>query len=1570
MTQLMLRLWVKLYCCFLLLLTFGARAAHAQSITPANDGTGTAVSTSDDSAQYDISGGTQAGGNLFHSFEQFGLDQGQIANFLSNPDIDNILSRVVGGDASVIDGLIQVTGGQSNLFLMNPAGVLFGPNARLNIPADFTATTANGIQIDDYWFNAIGSNDYANLVGTPSSFAFTSGEPGAVINAGELSVSHGESVTLLGGFVVNTGTIEAPGGNITIASVPGEDLVSISPEGSLLSLGLPIEEQAGLNTSSQTLTAQEIPALLSGSGISQNLGLVVEDGVVKLASTDTTIPTDSGTTIVSNELNAVDTAADGSGGTIDVLGERIGLLDAALDASGTNGGGDIRIGGEYQGGGPIANAEHTYIDSGSTIASDALINGNGGRVIVWADDTTQFLGSVTARGGPESGDGGFVEVSGRDHLAFNGIVDVSAPAGLNGELLLDPRNVVIGSIGTDNPALNDSQIFPEDGGGDTFFISGAKVVEILESSNVNIAASERITVGAEIDASNNAGENDLMLSSALILLNDSIFLNNGEVAFDGPIFVGNDVTVSTGSEGGDIVFRATLNGVDGNQALTLFAGTGDIEFLDSVGAYRNIPGSNALTFQVADVDPSFSSTFTVVGNLVYFAADDGLTGIELWRSNGTTEGTSLVEDINPGSESSFPSGLTNVDGLLFFAADDGTNGGELWRSDGTEPGTFLVEDINPGSESSSPNRLTNVDEFLFFTADNGINGRELWRSNGTEPGTFLVEDINPGNESSFEDEFSSSSNELTNVNELLFFAADDGTNGKELWRSNGTEAGTFLVEDINSGNGSSSDPANLTNVDGILFFTADNGINGEELWRSNGTEVGTFLVEDIGSDNFSLSAPANLTNVDGILFFTADDDINGRELWRSDGTENGTFLVKDITPGDFSFSAPANLTNVDGILFFTADDGINGEELWRSDGTELGTSLVTDINLADDSSSNPSNLTNVDGVLFFTANDGINGEELWRSDGTEPGTSLVANINPSSRRFDEGPGSLTNFSGELLFSANNGQDGQNFRQLWRSNGIPVPSVLGSIELIIKGVNNVNFSDSTELNSSDSFFVDSININSTGDINFYGDINTTDQGRGIILDANGNITTGGINTAFRNFGPVNISTGGNFLARNNGSLVDIDGQSVNIVAENNITTGNIVTSPSDDEIGNSTEEFVNLTTRTGNIRVGYILAGAGGINIDSAGLFQSLNARPASINRTDSPPPSLRNFINGLGYTDFPALLFIDNFLVSLESVDGSITIRYGQNRETLFPLQDGILIEGDPNQRFIIGPNYSVANPFEPSNFQELDIFDNDSRPINFDLFDSASNPNGYFPDNDGDSVFSVRANGVPLNFPSSEFPNNVSGLVAGISSTNTDSSLQGSLQSRVFGNDNEQDNIPPDPSQFEIANAICENERSTVPPDEPVLTIDESLLPPDAQLIESSSFANPCGDLPAIDHGEPEPIDDDQPHSFIHQPNEEDHVEDDVEPSIYISDNGAPTIQIFSPDFEESTHEEQVVESVVLELDPQVAFNSDNDGLENSETPTSALIDNGLPITQIFSPKVKRLADGESGVVLPVSVP
>ncbi|MGE5658234.1 MAG: filamentous hemagglutinin N-terminal domain-containing protein, partial [Actinomycetota bacterium] len=295
--------------------------SQTSPITAAPDGTGTLIAPN--GQRFDITGGKTSndGANLFHSFQQFGLSQDQIANFISNPNIKNIFGRVVGGDASLINGLIQVTGGSSNLFLVNPAGIIFGANAQLNVPAAFTATTANGIGFGTNWFKAVGVNDYAALTGTPSAFAFTGTQSGGIVNFGNLTVQPGQSLSFLGGAVLNLGELRASAGEITIAAIPGKSLVKVSQPGHLLSIEVqPIASPFPVDNPS--LPAAAIPQLLTGIGKAQASSIQVNpDGTLQLTSGQPPISIAQGTAIASGKINVAGT----TGGSIQVLGQNVGV---------------------------------------------------------------------------------------------------------------------------------------------------------------------------------------------------------------------------------------------------------------------------------------------------------------------------------------------------------------------------------------------------------------------------------------------------------------------------------------------------------------------------------------------------------------------------------------------------------------------------------------------------------------------------------------------------------------------------------------------------------------------------------------------------------------------------------------------------------------------------------------------------------------------------------------------------------------------------------------------------------------------------------------------------------------------------------------------------------------------------------------------------------------------------------------------------------------------------------------------------------------------------------------------
>ena len=249
-------------------------------IIPAGDGTGTLVTPEGD--RIDIHGGQTSGdgSNLFHSFEEFGISEGQIANFLSTPEIENILGRVMGGNASFIDGLLQVSGGDANLFLINPAGIVFGANASLNVGGDFTATTATGIGFESGSFVAFGENSWGNLVGTPNSFEFAIANPGSIVNAGNLEVLGGNNINLIAGTIANMGELRSLDGEISIVSVPGDSIVRASLPGNVLSLEIHSPNSLGFPP---TFNPLSLPELLTVGEVNTESQIAVEEnGIVRL----------------------------------------------------------------------------------------------------------------------------------------------------------------------------------------------------------------------------------------------------------------------------------------------------------------------------------------------------------------------------------------------------------------------------------------------------------------------------------------------------------------------------------------------------------------------------------------------------------------------------------------------------------------------------------------------------------------------------------------------------------------------------------------------------------------------------------------------------------------------------------------------------------------------------------------------------------------------------------------------------------------------------------------------------------------------------------------------------------------------------------------------------------------------------------------------------------------------------------------------------------------------------------------------------------------------------------------
>jgi len=440
--------------------------------------------------------------------------------------------------------------------------------------------------------------------------------------------------------------------------------------------------------------------------------------------------------------------------------------------------------------------------------------------------------------------------------------------------------------------------------------------------------------------------------------------------------------------------------------------------------YKDInPGKTAVYYystKYYNYNASKPSDFTVLGNSVVFVATTASHGRELWITDGTSAGTSELKDINSGAGDAFPGVGSSearvvVGSELFFTANDGTHGIELWKTDGTTSGSQLVDDIDSGSASGNITGMAALGSSLIFGANDGqtfgssSSNRvgQLWTTDGTT--TTKIFTATPGSGASYAPGIYG----FVASGSHVFFEVQDGTfnpDNTQIYVTDGTAGGTHLLDpsvtDVGGGG------RNLTDVNGTLYFTLDDGDSGAghgfELWESDGTASGTFLVKDINPGNGASSPSGFVGTTNGEVFFAANDGTHGIELWETDGTAGNAQMVTDInTSSSGASSSPQDLVAIGNVVYFIATDGVNGQQLWESNGTT--TQTVTTYATGGFS---PSNLTNVNGVLYWEGQNlsgdpaGTNG--LYKLVGTTV-TEVAGNYSGLSSGDSHGGSSLGGF---------------------------------------------------------------------------------------------------------------------------------------------------------------------------------------------------------------------------------------------------------------------------------------------------------------------------------------------------------------------------------------------------------------------------------------------------------------------------------------------------------------------------------------------------------------------------------
>lgn len=539
--------------------------------------------------------------NAIINWQSFGIGQGEITRFIQPSADSAVLNRVTGANVSELLGNLSSNG---RVFLINPHGIVVGENAVIDV-AGFVASTLN-----------LGDEDFLN-----GRFDFQGENAGALINRGLVTAGPGGEIVLIAPQIENHGVLSVDNGALLLAA--GEkvkltrfDLNGIefdvqAPGNRVLNLGELIARRGAVGVFAGSIDHRGIiEANALGTDAAGNIVLQARDAIsidsgasVAASGADggeIRIQALNGDTMVSGDVEAV--GSNGKGGSIRILGERVGLFgETAVDASGMAGGGEVLVGGDYQGKGEVQTAQQTQLGVNAVIHADATENGDGGKVIVWADGFTEAYGSVAARGGTVAGNGGFAEISGKDNLVFRGTVDTGATHGEAGTVLFDPKDISIfgGSLNSYDGSANDS-----------FLESPTSSVDFSTTSLATILGSQNVVLQAN---------NDISMSGSMFGGGGNLTLQAGRSI---NIF---DTQTGLTLGGGDLTLIANSTLADGVVDAQRDTGTAGIFLGDGVQSTSIQTGGGNMIFEIRDGAGLTNNTAgnIVVDNLAFLSTSGG-----------------------------------------------------------------------------------------------------------------------------------------------------------------------------------------------------------------------------------------------------------------------------------------------------------------------------------------------------------------------------------------------------------------------------------------------------------------------------------------------------------------------------------------------------------------------------------------------------------------------------------------------------------------------------------------------------------------------------------------------------------------------------------------------------------------------------------------------------------------------------------------------------------------------------------------------------------------------------------
>ena len=657
----------------------------------------------------------QGSDKVIIDWRSFSIDWDELVRFLQ-PDSNSIaLNRVNGDTPSYILGQLTADG---RVMLINPNGVLFGDSAVVDI-GSLVATTID-IRNEDFM-----AGDY--------NFDVDRASGGTVVNRGRITAAEGGIVALVAPGVENSGVIVARLGRVALASgnsfaldFYGDRLIQIGVDDSVAERLLApdgTELKALVDNSGEIYAGGGTVMLMAASVAKDVVDYAINmEGIIK-ARTATERNgqivlegAGEGIVRVTGTLDASGRESGDTGGIVKILGSKVGVVgQAEVDVSGDAGGGEVLIGGNFQGRGPERNADFTTIGREVAIQADALTTGDGGRVIVWSDRVTRFYGNISARGGRDSGDGGFAEISGKQHLQFApNSIDLSAPKGLIGELLLDPLDIVISDgDGTDDSAVSgDNVINFNDDSTATYNITPAAFEAI--DADITLQALRDITVSSPIDRTGSGDSTLTLQAGGDLIINADITGSMGAHSF---IFEADSPRSSNNDGIGELKIASGVTITSNNGDITLIGATFDIDSTSSIDAGTGdiyVAPSQAVAMTISAVADNLSNTeigrFTTSGTIYIGTATTGPDGSGGAGSTISASGITVGENLTISGSASL--GLDSS-GATTLSADVSTDDGDITFKDAVTLGADVTVDSNADDD------VTDGDITFTSTVDGG-----------------------------------------------------------------------------------------------------------------------------------------------------------------------------------------------------------------------------------------------------------------------------------------------------------------------------------------------------------------------------------------------------------------------------------------------------------------------------------------------------------------------------------------------------------------------------------------------------------------------------------------------------------------------------------------------------------------------------------------------------------------------------------------------------------------------------------------------------------------------------------